>query len=428
MYYLLLLLAPIIWNTNHLSFNNSDSITGTYSGFFSYNEFEVDLEFEIKHSEGVFEVFFTSVGQNAYKIPTRNVVVDGNSISFTLQSDYYIYSFTNKVNAEGNVMDGTLRVDGRSFSYQLSKINSELSSVTKEELVFTSSGLTLKGSIWEPKESNGLGLVLVTSSGLSDRNSSNAEAYFFSQKGFTVFHYDKRSTGQSEGSLHEITIEELAEDDIAGIKALVEKKGITLDKIGIMGSSQGGTKIPYIMSQIPELKFGVAVSTPGSSLLESDLNYYINTIRDRLKEDDIPRLRNMQRNIYTYLASKDKSQISIEDDIEEHQGEDWFNLVWVPNNLNQYMPWLTYSPIPYFKEVKQSILVIQGMNDIVIPPNSYEVIESVLKGAGNSSYKVIRYPAADHSMMVGSTEDFPYWSRLEPNYFSDIQNWIESLE
>lgn len=41
-------------------------------------------------------------------------------------------------------------------------------------------------------------LIIVTSSGNSDRSASGAEAILFAQRGFTIFHYDKRGTGNSD--------------------------------------------------------------------------------------------------------------------------------------------------------------------------------------------------------------------------------------
>ena len=65
-------------------------------------------------------------------------------------------------------------------------------------------------------------------------------------------------------------------DDINAIKFFSEKTGISLTNIGIKGSSQGATKIPYILNELESLEYGVAVSCPGVSLLESDLNYWKN--------------------------------------------------------------------------------------------------------------------------------------------------------
>ena len=67
-----------------------------------------------------------------------------------------------------------------------------------------------------------------------------------------------------------------ANDDIQAIEYLSQIEKLPLSQIGIKGSSQGATKVPYILSKLPQLGFGIAVSCPGSSLLESDINYWKN--------------------------------------------------------------------------------------------------------------------------------------------------------
>ncbi len=61
------------------------------------------------------------------------------------------------------------------------------------------------------------GLFFVTSSQGNDRSGTNAEAYYFANLGYTVFNYDKRGTGKSEGNWQSATIEELCSDDINAI-------------------------------------------------------------------------------------------------------------------------------------------------------------------------------------------------------------------
>ena len=78
-------------------------------------------------------------------------------------------------------------------------------------------------------------------------------------------------------------IPELCEDDLNALEFLHQSEKIDFNKIGIKGSSQGATKIPYLLKKHPDLAYGIAVSCPASTLLESDWNYWKNRNRDQIK-------------------------------------------------------------------------------------------------------------------------------------------------
>ncbi|WP_205749803.1 alpha/beta hydrolase family protein [Cyclobacterium amurskyense] len=222
-------------------------------------------------------VFFTSLAQNANRIPFKGVETKGDSINFRLQSDFYIYSFRNKWADNYSKLQGSLSVDTVTTEYILEKkLLDHKSAPLNEEINFQSNGTKLYGTIWYPETIRNKGLVIVTSSGNADRSASRAVAILFSQMGFTTFHYEKRGTGNSGGNWEVATMKELLADDIKAISYFCEKTGIPLKEIGIKGSSQGVTKIPYILNGLANLSYGIVVSCPGVTLLDSDLNYWKN--------------------------------------------------------------------------------------------------------------------------------------------------------
>jgi dipeptidyl aminopeptidase/acylaminoacyl peptidase len=266
----------------------------------------------------------------------------------------------------------------------------------------------------------------VTSSGNADRSASRAEAILFAQMGFTTFHYDKRGTGNSEGNWRIATIEELYTDDVTAIEYFSKKTGIPLKKIGIKGSSQGAAKTPYILSKLENLNYGIVVSCPGVSLLESDLNYWRNRNADVIG-NEIDAATNFQRKVFEFIAGK-LSRTDLEKDINNEKFNSWFANIWVPNlDEVQTDKKLLYSPIPYFETIKQPILILQGTKDEIIPANSYETISEALIKSGNDNFKTVLLEGASHSMNNIGKSDFPYWSKLHPDYLTTIENWINTV-
>lgn len=400
---------------------------GSFSGVFQHGNFSDNIQFEIEGDFGEYNVFFTSLEQNANRIPLQAVEVNGNSISFKLQSDFYTYTFKNKWTDEYSKLQGTLSVDTTTTSYILERESPKNKSELKsEEISFESNGVILNGTIWQPIQNNKKALIIVTSSGNADRSASRAEAIFFAQMGYTTFHYDKRGTGRSKGNWNNATMDQLLADDISAIKYFSTKTGIALEHIGIKGSSQGATKIPYILNELEDLNYGIAVSCPGSTLLESDLNYWRNNNAEILGKD-IEIATALQRKVFEFIAGK-ISKADLEYAITNAKSQPWFGNVWVPNlDEVQIDKKLNYSPMPFFEKTKQPILIIQGEMDEIIPANSSEMISEALKTAGNNNYKIVLLEGVSHSMSYVGKSDFPYWSKLHPDYLPTIKGWIKTV-
>jgi len=406
-----------IFSCNSNSGIKIDEKTGNFSGIFKHGNFSDTILFEIERDSASFNVFFTSLEQNANRIPFQNVELNGDSINFKLQSDFYTYSFRNKWIDNYSKLQGSLTVDTSTTRYTLEKELSDISHAPKsEEVSFESNGLSLNGTIWYPDNHQGKALIIVTSSGNSDRSASRAEAILFAQMGYTTFHYDKRGTGNSEGDWNIATIEELLADDVTAIEYFSNKTGIPLKEIGIKGSSQGATKIPYILSKLENLKYGIAVSCPGVTLLESDLNYWRNRNADVIG-NEIDAATKFQQKVFEFIAG----QIS-RTDLEKAINNEKSNLDEVKTDKK-----LLYSPIPYFEITKQPILILQGTKDEIIPTNSYETISEALIKSDNDNFKTILLEGASHSMYNIGDSDFPYWSKLHPDYLTTIENWINTV-
>ncbi len=421
--YHIIILATILLTSCSQS-KNKVGKEGIYYGAFTHGNFTDTISFEIKKDSTDFKVFFTSLEQNAFQIPAKELVIKGDSINFKLQSDTYTYDFSNSWNDDKTQLSGVLQVDTVSVPYTLKKQKSAREDVIEpKEVNFQSNGLQLGGTIWESQKPNKKALVYITSSGSADRSGSRAEAIYFANKGFTTFHYDKRGTGISDGDWQSANMEELCSDDINAINFFSEQTGIPLAKIGIKGSSQGAAKIPYILNEQKGLNFGIAVSCPGSTLLESDLNYWKNRNRKTLG-NNLENAAQLQQKVFEHIAAK-LSRTSLEKAVEAKKSEPWFSSVWVPNLDDvQTDEKLLYSPVPFFEKTTQSILIIQGTKDEIIPVDSHTIISKALEKAGNQKHKIVMLEDANHSMYYVGESDFPYWAKLHHDYLRTVEDWI----
>ena len=402
--------------------NNEDQ----YSGQFRYGNFSTDLIIDIGHQNGSDQVFFTSPQQNAFRIPAREIVIKTDSIKFVLQSDFYKYEF--KGAFKGDSLDLNLTIDNAVYPFALSK-NTKIDhdQVKSRDIRFRSGNMLLYGTLYFPVKPNGKAIYLVTSSGGQDRSASRDEAQFFARQGYITLHADKRGTGMSDGNWQEASIPELCEDDMNAITYLAETNSMNYSDIGVKGSSQGGSKIPYILSNMPELGFGIVVSCPASTLLESDLNYWKNRTRKELAENELIEAEKIQRSVFLFIAGE-LSKEELRTELESVRNDSFMSHVWVPElDSVQTDRKLSYTPVPYFEKIKNPLLVIQGSSDEIIPSQSLKTIRS-LTADSNPGNRYLELEKADHAMMFKGESDFPYWPGLHPDYRNEMMKWLDQLE
>jgi fermentation-respiration switch protein FrsA (DUF1100 family) len=397
-----------------------------YSGEFLFGNFSTDLIIDIDRQNGSDQVFFSSPQQNAFRIPAREIVMNTDSIEFVLQSDSYKYVFKGSI--RGDSLDLNLTIDNAVFPFTLlKKTKIDRKQVKSRDIRFRSGNMLLYGTVYFPVKPNGKAIYLVTSSGNQDRSASRDEAQFFARQGYITLHTDKRGTGLSDGNWHDASIPDLCADDIKAITYLAETNSLNYNNIGLKGSSQGASKIPYILSKMPQLGFGIVVSCPASTLLESDLNYWKNRTRNKLSEGDLIKAEKIQRSVFLYISGE-LSEEELEAQIKSVRNESFMNYVWVPDlDSVQTDLKLSYTPVPYFKQLKQPLLVIQGSADEIIPSQSLKKIQSLTENE-NPRNRYLELQKADHAMMFNGQSDFPYWPGLHPDYRNEMIEWLKQLE
>ncbi len=409
-----------------LTAESQSSFENKYSGLFRHGNFSTEITIDINQTNDLSQVFFSSPEQNAYGIPAREIAIESDSIEFVLQSDFFRYEF--KGEFRGDSLNMNLSIEKNDYPFTLIRSSAyQDEPISSRDIRFRSGNLLLYGTLYLPEKPNGKAIYLVTSSGNQDRSASRAEAQFLARQGYITLHSDKRGTGLSDGNWQEAGIPVLCMDDIQAITYLSETNGLDYSNIGIKGSSQGASKVPYILSKMPELGFGIVVSCPASTLLDSDLNYWKNRTRKELSEDELNQAAEIQRSVFLFIAGEIPRE-ELSDRIERVRNETWMSKVWVPEldsvRIDQK---LNYTPMPFFKQLKQPILVIQGSSDEVIPSHSLKTIQGLTEN-NNPENRYVELKNADHSMMFQGESDFPYWPALHPGYRSEMLKWLNQLE
>src|SRR5262249_60629770 len=113
----------------------------------------------------------------------------------------------------------------------------------QEAVNFTTGDAHLRGRVYPPKWGNHFsGFVFLHHAALPTRD-ANLYRHLcegLPAMGIAVLVYDRRGSGQSSGNLGNADYEALADDAIAGQRALAKFSRIDPKKIGFWGVSQGG--------------------------------------------------------------------------------------------------------------------------------------------------------------------------------------------
>ncbi|GAB5489324.1 MAG: hypothetical protein Pars2KO_28940 [Parasphingorhabdus sp.] len=124
--------------------------------------------------------------------------------------------------------------------------------MNETDVSFTSDGLVLAGRIIVPNREAGQTMPLAVFVHGSERTGTVGRSrypWILAAQGVSVFVYDKRGTGGSEGRYTQ-DFEVLARDAVAAFKTANEAAGTHHDRVGFFGGSQGGWVAPLAATQV----------------------------------------------------------------------------------------------------------------------------------------------------------------------------------
>lgn len=113
--------------------------------------------------------------------------------------------------------------------------------VHREDIQFVNRTVRLSGTLYLPPGKGPFpAIILLHGSGALNRLSFGPYPYFFASCGLAVLVYDQRGAGRSTGDWKRSTYDDLADDALAGMRALQTRRDIRRERIGLWGTSHGG--------------------------------------------------------------------------------------------------------------------------------------------------------------------------------------------
>ncbi len=327
------------------------------------------------------------------------------------------------------VFDGTLErgtYSGRfsglgvTADFTLKRTDEPPSVLTEEDLSFRNGAVTLAGTILVPPGA-GPHPAIVCTHGAGpegrERGSYHSNGYYFARLGFVTLIYDKRGVGQSSGDFQAASMDDLAGDALAGVRALLARPDVDRNKVGVTGVSQGGWIAPLAAVRSKDVGFILVISPSGINPMEQSLFDVTNRLAAAgfpdTAIDDAIRLR---KRIYAVVRSG-RPDARIAADLEKVHDKPWFAASGLPFPMPRGVSdgeraFLGFEPIPAWEKVRVPVLALWGQDDRSVPAaKSKELIERALACAKNKDATLRLFSTADHTLTVvrppNADWDFP---------------------
>ncbi len=283
----------------------------------------------------------------------------------------------------------------------------------QEQVRFRNGDVTLAGTLLLPPTAKGRHPAIIFHEGSGDWTRDDTwlsrPVDLFLKHGIAVLLYDKRGVGGSTGDWHTSSYTDLADDLLAGVGLLKNRRDINARQIGVRGFSQGGWIASLAAAKSKDVAFIIYISASGAGTIEEqDTSSLLAKMRsDGFSEADIEQARRFVKLTYEAPHSREAWQ-RMEAALPNARNQKWFsrtigglprdNWVWEQRRLNA-----GYDPALTFRRVKRPVLIIYGEKDN--PSQGIARIEQALREAGNRDYTVKVFPGADHDLDVGLPDD-----------------------
>jgi hypothetical protein len=465
-YSIMFLFLMVVLSLLTSCYSQSD-FKGKWLGELSIQGMKLRIVFNISEdSNNKLKATLDSPDQSAFDISVSEVSSEGNKINLSIKIIGGSFEGTLNENSE---LVGEFKQAGMTFPMTLKKTEGEVKEKAKhqepkkpypyneEEVTFQNleAGVTLAGTFTYPKEGNKFPtIVLVSGSGQQDRNESLLGhkpflvlSDYLTKLGCAVLRYDDRGFGKSTGDFLTSTTIDNMKDALAAVTYLKLRKEIDVEKIGIMGHSEGGLIAAIAAATSDDVCFIVMLAgtgVVGEQILyaqgrainkASGMNDENNNRSEMLQKDLFSILRKGKDDQVTTIAMREYLHKTIPELSESFRKETQMDSSSIETMIKRMVnPWfrtfLSLDPAPYLQKVKVPVLAINGEKDIqVLPKQNLPAIEKALKEGKNKDYTVKELKGLNHLFQKCNSCNVVEYSTLDETFSNDalsvIGDWIK---
>jgi dienelactone hydrolase len=286
--------------------------------------------------------------------------------------------------------------------------------VAKRDIIFLDGDARLHGTLYLPEQRGAVPAVVVFHGASEPLAATPLYAHLragLPQIGIAVLLFDRRGTGTSSGNPN-VPLRTLADDGIAGARAIRAMPQIDPARVGYWGISQGGWLATLAASRDPRAAFSVAVSAPlvpAELQMEFAMSNRLNVLG--YSQTDVDEMLDARRKVDGYFNgtnSRDEAVAAL----TKIETRPWFDLMYLPKAsalpANPALsPWREQMDVNFFaavEQVKVPMLFILGSDDPWIPVSATVTrLRAIASEHPQLEYAVI--PNANHLMMTSPAHE-----------------------
>ncbi|RKX78095.1 MAG: alpha/beta hydrolase [Spirochaetes bacterium] len=428
---------------------------GIWEGVIRAGGQELRIVFKINRTKtGSWEATMDSPDQGVKDIPVKNIKVEGMSIRIDIPAIGARYK--GELNESELMIKGIWQQAGGDYPVDLQPVK-EVTVIERpqdphppypyisRDIRFKNEedGITLAGTLTIPEfVGRHPAVVLVSGSGAQNRNEEIMNhrpflvlADHLTRNGITVFRYDDRGAGESEGDTKTATSADLAGDAWAAVKFLMSQPEVDDSAVGLVGHSEGGLIAAMLAAEHRQIAFLVLLASPGLPGYELLLKQSAAILKaSGASESRITQVQEVNRRIYDIILGEPDNEIAAEE-LRSFMKSIGMKKEQADAQISQLLsPWyrffLSYDPIPTFKRVKCPVLALNGSLDVQVPADiNLKAIEDALSLGGNERITIQRLPGLNHLFQHAESGLVEEYARIEetfaPEVMEIIVRWIK---
>jgi len=426
---------------------SAQSINGNWEGDLDVNGTAIPIVFHIQTEGNGFTGTFDSPKQMAYGLAISNIRTGGDSI--ILEMDVLKGRYAAKLGDK--TMNGYWYQGGAVFPLMMEQVNGTVSTsapvrpqtpkepfnYTSEELTYynTDKSIRFGATFTVPKKIAGVEYfrepiyptaILITGSGQQDRDETimghkpfAVIADQLSRQGIAVLRIDDRGTGNTTGNFDTSNTRDFALDVEAAIDFLKTRKDVDLDRIGLIGHSEGGMIAPMVAAKRKDLNFIVLLAGPGVPIIDLMSEQIEAVARSKNSAPELVKAGSELFRLAATTINSNKDTALVRQKIMQ-QVEDWASKTgksilekmelstaaarkaYVNAQVDAllsswYRYFLAFDPSVWLKQVRCRVLALNGEKDIqVMAASNLAGIRESLQSAHNADYTITSRPGLNH--------------------------------
>lgn len=299
--------------------------------------------------------------------------------------------------------------------------------------------ITLAGSLTGPNDiTPSTFAIMLTGSGPQDRDETIFHHKPFAviadkltRSGFGVLRYDDRGMGHSEGSQHNATSFDFAQDAAAAYHFI--KKEYPGSSVGFIGHSEGGMIAQIADSLVNGAAFHIYLAGPGMKTVDLMVKQNELYLKDIMTEESVVTYITKLRPIFEIVGSS--IELSKKQDAINKQAKLLYNSLdpedaakVAPSDLAYamsmsslvYNKWMTfffgYEPQRYLSQITCPILALNGSEDFQVSPANLQAIK---KDAIRADVTTIELKGLNHLFQNCKLCTLPEYNMLTETFSED---------